>query len=83
MHVIFALDHLKLYYSMQELAEEHYSDLSSKPFYKGLVQYMIRWRMTLSSPSLQCRLWRTTVQYTCIHLYTYNNICKVLLLVKQ
>ena len=27
----------------KELAEEHYVDLSSKPFYPGLVNYIIRW----------------------------------------
>lgn len=26
----------------KELAEEHYVDLSSKPFYRGLVEYIIR-----------------------------------------
>lgn len=27
----------------KELAEEHYVDLSSKPFYRGLVEYIIRY----------------------------------------
>ena len=35
---------LKMMNVPKELAEEHYVDLSSKPFYKGLVEYIIRWR---------------------------------------
>ena len=27
----------------RELAEEHYVDLKSKPFYAGLVEYICRW----------------------------------------
>ncbi len=40
----FTLKALKLFRPGKELAEEHYVDLSSKPFYKGLVEYIVRWR---------------------------------------
>ena len=33
---------LKMMNVAKELAEEHYVDLSSKPFYPGLVNYIIR-----------------------------------------
>ena len=33
---------LKYINVQKELAEEHYVDLSSKPFYSGLVDYIIR-----------------------------------------
>ena len=35
---------LKMMNVPKEMAEEHYVDLSSKPFYKGLVEYIVRWR---------------------------------------
>ena len=34
---------LKMMNVPKELAEEHYVDLSSKPFYKGLVNYIVRY----------------------------------------
>ncbi|GBF95054.1 nucleoside diphosphate kinase chloroplastic [Raphidocelis subcapitata] len=37
----FKLRALKLYSTPKEVAEEHYKDLSSKPFYKDLVQYIL------------------------------------------
>lgn len=37
----FQLRALKLYQTPREVAEEHYKDLSSKPFYKDLVQYIL------------------------------------------
>ncbi|CAG9466109.1 unnamed protein product [Pedinophyceae sp. YPF-701] len=36
----FTLKALKLYQCPREVAEEHYKDLSSKPFYKDLVDYI-------------------------------------------
>lgn len=36
---------LKLKNVDRELAEEHYVDLKSKPFYPGLVEYIIRCAM--------------------------------------
>ena len=37
----FKLRALKLYQTPREVAEEHYKDLSSKPFYKDLVNYIL------------------------------------------
>ncbi|CAI5520522.1 unnamed protein product, partial [Closterium sp. Naga37s-1] len=37
----FVLRGLKLFQCPKELAEEHYKDLADKPFYKGLVDYII------------------------------------------
>ncbi len=37
----FKLIGLKLQTPSRELAEEHYADLSSKPFFKDLVNYII------------------------------------------
>ncbi|KAI8469322.1 MAG: nucleoside diphosphate kinase [Monoraphidium minutum] len=37
----FKLRALKMYQTPKEVAEEHYKDLSSKPFYKDLVQYIL------------------------------------------
>lgn len=34
---------LKMQNVPRELAEEHYADLSSKPFFGGLVEYILRW----------------------------------------
>ena len=42
---------LKMMNVPKEMAEEHYVDLSSKPFYKGLVEYIVRWR---SDYALRC-----------------------------
>ncbi len=36
----FKLRGLKLYQTPKEVAEEHYKDLASKPFYKDLVSYI-------------------------------------------
>lgn len=32
---------LKMFVPSKQLAEEHYKDLSSKPFFKDLVEYII------------------------------------------
>lgn len=37
----FKLTGLKLYQTPREVAEEHYKDLSAKPFYKDLVNYIL------------------------------------------
>ncbi len=37
----FKLRGLKLYQTPREVAEEHYKDLSSKPFYPALVDYIV------------------------------------------
>jgi nucleoside-diphosphate kinase len=37
----FKLAALKLYQTPKEVAEEHYKDLSSKPFYNDLVKYIV------------------------------------------
>ena len=37
----FKLQALKLYQTPKEVAQEHYKDLSSKPFYPALVQYIV------------------------------------------
>jgi hypothetical protein len=37
----YKLSGLKLYQTPREVAEEHYKDLSSKPFYKDLVNYIL------------------------------------------
>lgn len=37
----FKLVGLKLYQTPRDIAEEHYKDLSSKPFYKALVEYIL------------------------------------------
>lgn len=37
----FKLRGLKLYQTPKEVAEEHYKDLSEKPFYPALVQYIV------------------------------------------
>jgi nucleoside-diphosphate kinase len=37
----FKLRALKLYQTPKEVAEEHYKDLSSKPFYPALVNYIV------------------------------------------
>ena len=37
----FKLVGLKMHTPSRELAEEHYADLSSKPFFKDLVNYII------------------------------------------
>ena len=37
----FKLIGLKMHTPSRELAEEHYADLSSKPFFKDLVNYII------------------------------------------
>lgn len=36
---------LKMMNVPKEMAEEHYVDLASKPFYKGLVEYIVRWTL--------------------------------------
>lgn len=37
----YKLTALKLYQTPKEVAEEHYKDLASKPFYKDLVNYIV------------------------------------------
>ncbi len=37
----FRMAGLKLYQTPREVAEEHYKDLASKPFYKDLVNYIV------------------------------------------
>lgn len=37
----FTLRALKMFVPSKQLAEEHYKDLSSKPFFKDLVEYII------------------------------------------
>lgn len=37
----FTLKGLKMFVPSRELAEEHYKDLSAKPFFKDLVEYII------------------------------------------
>ena len=44
----------------KELAEEHYVDLSSKPFYKGLVNYIVRY--------LCCSSWYARMSECCMKL---------------
>ncbi|GLC33003.1 Nucleoside diphosphate kinase II, chloroplastic [Pleodorina starrii] len=46
----YKLTGLKLYQTPREVAEEHYKDLSAKPFYKDLVNYI------LSGPVV-CMVW--------------------------
>ena len=45
---------LKLKNVERELAEEHYVDLKSKPFYPGLVEYIVR-RVSLQLDCTQCQ----------------------------
>ena len=37
----FTLRALKMFVPSKQLAEEHYKDLSSKPFFKDLVEYIV------------------------------------------
>lgn len=46
----FTLKGLKLYQTPRSVAEEHYKDLSSKPFFKDLVDYII-------SGPVVCMVW--------------------------
>jgi nucleoside-diphosphate kinase len=49
---------LKLYQTPQSVAEEHYKDLASKPFYPKLVEYIVSGPVVAMVRALaQCACW--------------------------